>query len=208
MQIDELIYLIPAILIALTMHEFGHAFVAYKLGDITQKERGRLTLNPVRHIDLIGLLCLLLFQFGWAKPVQVEPYYFKNHKDGMIWTAVSGPIMNFIIGFISVLFMMFIIKIIGLTSITYHIMMFSQYCALVNVGLGIFNLIPIPPLDGSKVLMGLLPENLYFKILHYENLIGLLLLVCLYIGVLDQPLIHARSVILEGFMNIANFIVR
>ena len=208
MQIDELIYLIPAILIALTMHEFGHAFVAYKLGDITQKERGRLTLNPVRHIDLIGLLCLLLFQFGWAKPVQVEPYYFKNHKDGMIWTAVSGPIMNFIIGFISVLFMMFIIKIIGLTSITYHIMMFSQYCALVNVGLGIFNLIPIPPLDGSKVLMGLLPENLYFKILHYENLIGLLLLVCLYVGVLDQPLIHARSVILEGFMNIANFIVR
>lgn len=208
MQIDELIYLIPAILIALTMHEFGHAFVAYKLGDITQKERGRLTLNPVRHIDLIGLLCLLMFQFGWAKPVQVEPYYFKNHKDGMIWTAVSGPIMNFIIGFISVLFMMFMIKIIGLTSITYHIMMFFQYCALVNVGLGIFNLIPIPPLDGSKVLMGLLPENLYFKILHYENLIGLLLLVCLYIGVLDQPLIHARSVILEGFMNIANFIVR
>lgn len=208
MQIDELFYLVPAILIALTVHEFGHAFVAYKLGDITQKERGRLTLNPFRHLDLIGSICLLLFQFGWAKPVQVEPYFFKNHKDGMIWTAVSGPITNFIVGFISILLMMMMVKVIGLSQITYHIMMFLQYCALVNVGLGIFNLIPIPPLDGSKVLMGILPEDLYFKILRYENLIGLLLLVCLYIGVLDGPLIHARSVILEGFMNIANFIIR
>lgn len=208
MGLSDLLFLVPAILIALTVHEFGHAFVAYKLGDISQKEKGRLTLNPFQHLDLIGSICLLLFQFGWAKPVQVEPYYFKNQKDGMIWTAVAGPIANFIIGFVSILCSVLIVKVLGISMITYYIMLFFQYCALVNVGLGIFNLIPIPPLDGSKVLMGILPEELYFKILRYENVIGLLLLVCLYIGVLDGPLIHARTIILDGFLNIANFIIR
>ena len=94
----EMIYLIPAVAIALSFHEFAHAFVSYKLGDYTQKERGRLTLNPLKHLDPIGTLCLLFFQFGWAKPVEVDPYYYRNKKEGMIWTALAGPLMNMLSG--------------------------------------------------------------------------------------------------------------
>ena len=94
--IQDLIYLLPAILIALSIHEFAHAFVAYKMGDITQKERGRLSLNPLAHIDITGLLCLLLFQFGWAKPVQVDAYYFSDKKQGLVWSSIAGPVVNLI----------------------------------------------------------------------------------------------------------------
>ena len=96
----NLIYILPAVAIALSVHEFAHAFVSYKLGDISQKQRGRLTLNPLKHLDPFGTLSLIFFGFGWAKPVQVDPYFYRNKKDGMIWTAMAGPLMNFIVGFL------------------------------------------------------------------------------------------------------------
>lgn len=207
MDLTSLLYLVPAILIALTVHEFAHAFVAYKFGDISQKENGRLSLNPIHHLDPIGTLCLLLFQFGWAKPVKVNPYYFKNFKDGMIWTAVSGPIANFIVGFLSIVGYLLVLKFFTLQKVTLYLIFFFQYCALVNVGLGIFNLIPIPPLDGAKVLMGILPENMYVNLLKYEHVISILLLLCLGMGILDAPLLNARSVIIEAFTTVAQMIV-
>lgn len=204
--IKELVYTLPAILVALSMHEFAHAFVAYKLGDASQKERGRLSLNPFRHLDPMGTICLLFFRFGWAKPVQVDPYFFRNRKEGMIWTAIAGPLMNLIMGFVMILLFAFSFKAGWMLSdnpILSYISYFFNICAVINVGLGIFNLIPIPPLDGSKVLMGLLPEETYFKIMQYEQYISLLLLFVLFSGFLDGPLIGARSAILNCFTNIA-----
>lgn len=204
--LKELVYTLPAIIVALSVHEFAHAFVAYKLGDASQKERGRLSLNPLRHLDPMGTICLLFFRFGWAKPVQVDPYFFRNRKEGMMWTAIAGPLMNLIMGFIMSFLFVLAVKSGWLTSgnaIISYLMVFLRIGAIMNVGLGIFNLIPIPPLDGSKVLMGILPEETYFNIMRYEQYISLLLLFVLFSGFLDGPLIGARSAILDGFTNIA-----
>lgn len=201
--LQELIYILPAIAIALSVHEFAHAYVAYKLGDITQKERGRLSLNPLAHIDITGMICLLLFQFGWAKPVQVDSYYFKDRKEGLIWSAVAGPIANLITGFLCV-FLYYLFIRIGIYSfdsgsvVNYFMELFVM-CALINIGLGVFNLIPLPPLDGSKVLIGILPEELYFKLIRYEQYLSMILLFVLITGVLDGPLLYARGTILGWF---------
>lgn len=204
--LKELVYTLPAIVVALSMHEFAHAFVAYKLGDVSQKERGRLSLNPLRHLDPMGTLSLLLFRFGWAKPVQVDPYFFRNRKEGMIWTSVAGPLMNLVMGFIFVFLYLLMIKLgiaVSSNAIISYIMMFLPMCAIISVGLGIFNLIPIPPLDGSKILLGILPEDTYFKLMQYEQYLSLLLVFLLISGFLNTPLVGARSAIIQCFTNIA-----
>lgn len=211
--LEELIYTLPAIAIALAFHEFAHAYVAYKLGDLSQKENGRLTLNPLKHLDPVGTLCLLLFKFGWAKPVQVDPYYFKNKKDGMIWSAIAGPLANLILGFVCVLLFL-LLTILALnevlffsSSIGWYLVDLMWMSAIMNVGLAVFNLIPIPPLDGSKILMGLLPEETYFKLMRYEMYFSVLLLFLLYMRVLSEPLVHARTAILNVFYDLAFFIL-
>lgn len=200
--IYQLIYTIPAVLIAISMHEFSHGYVSYRLGDPTPKQSGRLSLNPFAHLDLVGTLCLLVFHFGWAKPVLVNPYYYRERKKGMIMVALAGPVMNFSIAFISVFFMGMIIKATGgyAGSFLQYLFRFLNYLYIINIGLGVFNLIPIPPLDGSKVLGAILPEDVYFKYMRYERYGTIVLMVLLYIGVMDVPLDAVRGVI-DSIMN-------
>lgn len=204
------IYLIPAVLIAITLHEFAHGFVSWKLGDPTPKEEGRLTLNPIKHLDPIGALCLLVFHMGWAKPVMINPNYYKNPKAGTVLVSLAGPVMNFIISIVSMLVMGIYIKsgLYDISDVLEYIYIFFYYLAVINVGLGIFNLIPIPPLDGSKVLGAILPEKLYFNYMRYEKYFALILIVLLWLGWLSGPINILNDIVLDGIWKLICLILR
>lgn len=165
---DTLIYTVPAILISVTLHEMAHGYVSYKMGDPTPKEDGRLSLNPLHHLDFFGTLSLLFIGFGWAKPVRVNAGYYKDPKTGMVWTAFAGPLMNFVLSFVCIFLMMGLFRISSilpyyaqLAHIISYLFLLFQYTALLSLGQAIFNLIPVPPLDGAKILYGMLPDSLY-----------------------------------------------
>ncbi len=203
-QIKLLIYTAPATLLAISAHEFAHGLVSYWLGDPTPKRDGRLSLNPLHHLDLVGTICMLVFRFGWAKPVKVNPQYYKNPKQGMALTALAGPVVNLILAFL------FLGIFVGLFHVTEgstegmlgYLMLLAQYTAIMNIGLGVFNLIPIPPLDGSKVLGIFLPQRTYFQLMRYERYGGLLMIVLLYTGVLSRPLGILRDGLLELMLRV------
>jgi Zn-dependent protease len=151
-NIAEWIIKIPVLLFAITIHEYAHGRVAFAQGDPTAKNMGRLTLNPLPHIDPFGAICLFLFNFGWAKPVPIEPRYFRNIKQGIILVSFSGPLANISTAFVAGMF-------IRLFSPNGFFLLLLFYFLLMNLGLGLFNLIPIPPLDGSHILESLLPPK-------------------------------------------------
>jgi len=175
---------IVAVLLAISVHEMAHGFAAYKLGDNTAKYDGRLSLNPIRHIDPFGALCMLFFGFGWAKPVRVNANYFKNTKRDMALTSLAGPLSNFLMAFFSMFALLYLCPLLKNVYVYQFFLMF----VMLNIGLGVFNLIPIPPLDGSKIFLSLLPRRIYYEIMRYEQFGFIILIIALYLGVLDPIL--------------------
>ncbi|NLW90660.1 MAG: site-2 protease family protein [Syntrophomonadaceae bacterium] len=204
-KIASLIIYLPAIIVALTFHEFAHAWVADRLGDDTPYLQGRLTLNPIPHLDVIGFIMLLWAGFGWAKPVQVNPYRFQNLrvKEGMLLVSLAGPAMNLLLAIIG----MAAIKVMGINpqdSAAVYQNAAAQLLlplVLINLGLMIFNLIPIPPLDGSKILAGILPDSAgkYFHLLEqYGMIIMLLLFVTGIFSVILNPIRYSLYYLIYG----------
>jgi Zn-dependent protease len=165
---NALLSIIPA-LICLTFHEYAHGLVANRLGDPTAKNMGRLTLNPIKHVDIIGLIMMLLFRFGWAKPVPVNMANFKNPKRGMAITALAGPVSNIILSAVFLVIYGALYAAAKDTAVWGTVLKFVYLAAYISLALAIFNLIPIPPLDGSKVLFALIPDSLYFKLMRVER---------------------------------------
>ena len=180
----SLLQRVLGVLLCLTVHETCHGLAAYALGDPTAKRMNRLSFNPLHHIDWLGLASMLLCGFGWAKPVPVDMRYFKRPKTGMAVTALAGPVSNFLLALLLLFIASLMASFAPVTAVTVWIYMFLQTTAILSIGLGLFNLVPIPPLDGSKVLFSLLPERAYYTLMRYERygMVILLLIVWLDIG--------------------------
>ena len=194
---------VAAVLLCLTVHETCHGLVAYALGDPTAKSMHRLSMNPLHHIDWFGLFMMLAAGFGWAKPVPVDPRYFKKPKEGMALTALAGPVSNFLLAFL----LIFISKMIYLyapyTVVLDAIFTFCLYTAVpLSIGLGLFNLIPIPPLDGSKVVAVLLPDRAYGTLMRYERYGMLLLLALSFLGISGGFISGAIAQVYEAMFNL------
>ena len=180
-----------AALVALTVHEYAHGYAAYKLGDDTAKNFGRLTLNPVKHLDPIGTICMIFLHVGWAKPVPINTRNFKNPRKDFAITAVAGPISNLVLAFISALLYLLLFALVRdirfeAANFGYNLanntLLFLMVFHSINIGFAIFNLLPIPPLDGSRILNVILPERIYFRIMRYERKIYFALLGWLILG--------------------------
>jgi Zn-dependent protease len=192
-QIKEYLITIPAVLLVIMFHELAHGVTANRLGDPTAQRMGRLTLNPLKHLDPIGTVCMVLFRFGWAKPVPVNPGYFRNPKRGMAITALAGPLSNFLLAFLAIPLCFWaqrawfeIAMNQGMASFAARFLdVLCDFLAIfhfVNLGLGLFNLIPLPPLDGSRVLFSFLPDKYYFSVMRYERYIALGLMLFILLG--------------------------
>lgn len=202
---DTLIWL-PAILIALTFHEFAHGWVADKLGDRTPYNQGRLTLNPLPHIDWVGFLMLVFFKFGWAKPVQVNPNNFKNigYKKGMMLVALAGPGMNILLAFLGMLLIKLLIPYQDNVAVS-TVMPLLDPLVYINLVLAVFNLIPVPPLDGSKILAGLLPDSgarFMYALEQYGMLILMLLVFTNVAGKILWPMVTFLFNVLNTIVSI------
>ena len=182
-EIISLLCALPGTLIALSFHEFSHAFAAHRLGDDTAKRAGRLSLNPLRHLDPIGAICMLLFRFGWAKPVPIDARNFKKPKRGMALSALAGPVSNLLLAFVGIFIFALVtphLSVEGENGVIYYqrgaewqlavyLVLYSFYA--LNLALAVFNFLPIPPLDGSRIFLSFLPDRLYFRVMRYERVI-------------------------------------
>jgi Zn-dependent protease len=182
-KVFELLYITVILLLALPLHEFAHAWVAYRFGDTTAKDMGRLTLNPFKHLDLLGSVMMYVAHFGWAKPVPVDPRNFRNRRLGMLLVALAGPFSNLLLAFVSMLFLGLLTKLeaVGLvvpgdgagTAVLDGAFGLFRMLVQINVILAVFNMIPVPPLDGSRILSAFLPDAWMVRLYRAERWIGL-----------------------------------
>lgn len=192
--ITNILLLAPIVLITMTFHEFAHAFVSYKLGDFTAKQEGRLSLNPLKHIDPVGAIFFIIFRFGWAKPVPVRTLYFKNPKRDMMLTSIAGPIMNLILAVVILPFYALSLKYLSGTAVSFLNTFFAYFISM-NIGFAVFNMIPIPPLDGSRVLLYFLPDSAFTKVLLYERYSFFILMLLVLTGALSSIISAISGVI-------------
>ena len=197
--LSVLLSVVPS-LVCITLHELGHGFVAWKLGDDTAKCAGRLTLNPLKHIDFTGLLMMVCFHFGWAKPVPVNMSRFKNPKKGMALTALAGPVTNVLLAILFMVLYGLLVHPLSVSSVGRYLLQMLSLGAYISIGLGIFNLIPVPPLDGSKILLSVLSDERYASLMRYERYGMLLLIVLVATGILGRPLSAVISGVYNGFL--------
>ena len=208
MAIVEVIISIPIFLLILSIHESAHGFVAYKLGDPTARSMGRLTLNPLKHIDPFGIIVMFLVGFGWAKPVPINTRYFKKPKRDMALSAAAGPLSNLLLALLFAALLKFYSLSYStsspfgneiLLSVPWRLLgMFLYKGVSLNIMFAIFNMIPVPPFDGSRLLLAFLPSHIYFKIQQYERYIYIAFMLLLILGVLDVPLNWCFSKVLDA----------
>lgn len=189
----QILVLAPPILLALTLHEFAHGYVAYRFGDPTASAAGRLTVNPIKHLDPLGTLAFFIIHIGWARPVPVNPVYFKNPKQDMLWVALAGPVTNLALAVASALLAKTVVIIGGFfpeNSVVFFnlfiLMEMLKASVWINLVLCVFNFLPIPPLDGSRILTGLLPNEMARSYLKYEKYGFILILILAFTGVLSK----------------------
>lgn len=209
-SISNIIYLAIGVILSMSIHEVAHGLVSYWMGDPTAKMEGRLSLNPFKHVDWAGLVCLLFFGFGWAKPVPIDSRYYKDAKTGIIWTSFAGPVANFLLSFICVFIYYALYKFAPqfmFTSTGDFISSVLSYTGLISTGFGIFNLIPIPPLDGSKVVFSFLPDDKYYKFIEGAPWMNFLFIVLIFTGILNMPLGMLRAQMIQFFEMVAKMIL-
>ena len=204
-SLRDILLRLASVFLCLTTHETCHGLAAYALGDPTAKRMHRLSLNPLRHIDWMGLLMMVTLGFGWAKPVPVDPRNFREPRKGMAITALAGPLSNFVLALVS----------LGIGSLLFHfgpanrpvayLLLFLCQLSVLNVGLGLFNLIPIPPLDGSRVVEMFLPERAYRWVLRYERYLIVAVVLLAWMGFFGGPLYRAMAWVLQGMCEITQF---
>ena len=206
-QLWEMLIVVAASLLCITFHETCHGLVAYWMGDPTAKKQGRLSLNPLRHIDIMGLVMMAVCHFGWAKPVPVNMYRFKNPKKGMAVTALAGPACNFLLAllFLFLYGLLYYPLYVHGGAVAETVLQLVYTTAYLSLALAVFNLIPIPPLDGSKVLFSFIPDESYFKLMRYERYGMILLLVLVSTKILGGPLSTATSWLFDKLLVFAEF---
>lgn len=221
-----MLLMLPTMLISLSVHESAHGYAAYKLGDPTAKNLGRITLNPIKHFDLFGFISMLIFRIGWANPVPINSRYFKKPKRDMAITAAAGPLSNLCLAAIMAILMRLVaIPVVGITNeklsqfsanasladeltsdptytVLSMILLMLYLGMMLNLNLMLFNLIPIPPFDGSRILFMFLPTELYFKVMRYERFIMLGFILLLATGVVTLPLSEISGVLIDGMFKL------